>query len=55
MSDLAAPNPVIVKTIGTYRERIKEKLRIKHATERVQCAVHWTGSDGSEGGPGSPE
>ena len=33
-----------VKTIGTYRERIKEKLRIKHATELVQCAVHWTGS-----------
>ncbi|WP_373501741.1 response regulator [Desulfococcus sp.] len=33
-----------VKTIGTYRERIKEKLRIKHATELVQCAVHWTSS-----------
>ena len=33
-----------IKTIGTYRERIKEKLKIKHATELVKCAVHWTQS-----------
>ncbi|QTA80326.1 Putative Response regulator GacA [Desulfonema limicola] len=31
-----------IKTIGTYRERIKEKLKIKHATELVKCAVHWS-------------
>jgi len=30
-----------VKTIGTYRERIKEKLHIGNATELVQQAVHW--------------
>jgi len=30
-----------VKTIGTYRERIKEKLNVKHANELVRCAVHW--------------
>jgi len=30
-----------IKTIGTYRERIKEKLNLKHATELVRCAVHW--------------
>ena len=41
-----------IKTIGTYRERIKEKLRIRHATELVQCAVHWTGSIDSAGGAG---
>jgi len=31
-----------VKTIGTYRERIKEKLKIKHYTELVKIAVHWS-------------
>lgn len=30
-----------IKTIGTYRERIKEKLNIKHANELVRCAVHF--------------
>ena len=41
-----------IKTIGTYRERIKEKLRIRHATELVQCAVHWTGSGDPADGAG---
>ncbi len=31
-----------IKTIGTYRENIKEKLHIKHFTELVKVAVHWT-------------
>jgi len=31
-----------VKTIGTYRERIKEKLNLKHGAELVRFAVHWT-------------
>lgn len=44
-----------IKTIGTYRERIKEKLHLKHAVELVRCAVHWTRPDGAEGGPDSPE
>lgn len=30
-----------VKTIETYRENIKEKLKLKNATELVQHAVHW--------------
>ena len=30
-----------IKTIGTYRERIKEKLNLKHANELVRYAVHW--------------
>ena len=30
-----------VKTIGTYRERIKKKLDLKHYTELVKAAVHW--------------
>lgn len=30
-----------IKTIGTYRERIKEKLNLKHYTELVKAAVHY--------------
>ncbi len=30
-----------IKTIGTYRERIKDKLHLKHANELVRCAVHF--------------
>jgi len=30
-----------IKTIGTYRERIKEKLNLKHANELVRYAVHF--------------
>ena len=30
-----------IKTIGTYRERIKEKLNLKHYTELVKAAVFW--------------
>ena len=30
-----------IKTIGTYRERIKDKLSLKHANELVRCAVHF--------------
>lgn len=29
------------KTIGTYKERIKEKLQIKNAAELIRFAVHW--------------
>ena len=31
-----------IKTIGTYREKIKEKLSLKHYTELVKVAVHWS-------------
>lgn len=30
-----------IKTIGTYRERIKEKLNLRHANELVRYAVYW--------------
>ncbi|MBF0202047.1 MAG: response regulator transcription factor [Desulfamplus sp.] len=30
-----------IKTIGTYRERIKEKLGLKNASELTRCAVHF--------------
>ncbi len=30
-----------IKTIGTYRENIKEKLNLKHFTGLVKFAVHW--------------
>lgn len=32
---------ISIKTIGTYRERIKTKLDLKHANELVRCAVHF--------------
>lgn len=31
-----------IKTIGTYRENLKEKLNLKHFTELVKFAVHWS-------------
>ena len=37
-----------MKTIGTYRERIKDKLKLKHATELVRYAVHWEKTGKSE-------
>jgi DNA-binding NarL/FixJ family response regulator len=30
-----------VKTIGTYRERIKEKLNLRNATELLRYALNW--------------
>jgi DNA-binding NarL/FixJ family response regulator len=43
--DIADKLHLSVKTIGTYRERIKEKLNLKHATELVKQAVRWVESD----------
>lgn len=31
-----------IKTVGTYRENLKEKLNLKHYTELVKYAVHWS-------------
>ena len=39
--DIAERLFLSIKTIGTYRERIKEKLALKHANELVRCAVHF--------------
>jgi len=32
---------ISARTVGTYRERIKEKLQLKHATELVRHAIQW--------------
>jgi DNA-binding NarL/FixJ family response regulator len=39
--EIASRMNLSIKTIGTYRERIKEKLNLKHYTELVKVAVHW--------------
>ncbi|MCP3900425.1 MAG: response regulator transcription factor [Desulfobacteraceae bacterium] len=39
--DIAEKLFLSIKTIGTYRERIKEKLSLKHANELIRCAVHF--------------
>ncbi|MCD4677630.1 MAG: response regulator transcription factor [Desulfobacula sp.] len=39
--DIAENLFLSIKTIGTYRERIKEKLNLKHANELIRCAVHF--------------
>lgn len=31
-----------IKTVGTHREKIKEKFNLKHYTELVKFAVHWS-------------
>jgi DNA-binding NarL/FixJ family response regulator len=39
--DIAERLFLSIKTIGTYRERIKEKLNLKHGNELLRCAVHF--------------
>jgi DNA-binding NarL/FixJ family response regulator len=39
--EIASRLHLSIKTIGTYRERIKEKLNLKNANELVIHAVHW--------------
>lgn len=39
--EIASKLHLSIKTIGTYRERIKEKFSLKHANELVRHAVHW--------------
>lgn len=40
-SEIADKLHVSPKTIGTYRERLKEKLELKHGAELVRYAVLW--------------
>ncbi|THB81748.1 MAG: DNA-binding response regulator [Desulfobacteraceae bacterium] len=40
-SEMSGQLNISVKTIGTYRERIKEKLCFKHGSELVRTAVIW--------------
>ncbi|MCX5813148.1 MAG: response regulator transcription factor [Proteobacteria bacterium] len=35
---------VSIKTVESYRANIKEKLKLKNATELMKHAVHWVGS-----------
>ena len=40
--EIADRLPLSIKTIGTYRENLKEKLKLKHFTGLVKFAVHWS-------------
>jgi len=40
--DIADKLHLSIKTVGTYRERIKSKFNLKGANELVRYAVHWT-------------
>jgi len=48
ISDIAKRLNLSVKTIGTYRERIKEKLQLKNATELLRYAMNWVEDDRSQ-------
>ena len=39
--EIASRLNLSIKTIGTYRERIKQKLNLRHSAELVRHAVHW--------------
>lgn len=39
--EIAARLNLSMKTIGTHREKIREKLQLKHYTELVKAAVNW--------------
>ena len=41
-NEIAGKLNLSAKTIGTYRERIKEKLHLKHSGELVRHALLWT-------------
>lgn len=45
-SEIARHLGLSVKTVGTHRERIKEKMGFKHGGELVRFAVLWTESMG---------
>lgn len=47
-SEIASKLNLSVKTIGTYRERIKEKLGIRHASDLVWQATTWVEQKESE-------
>ena len=42
--EIASRLNVAVKTVETYRARIKEKLRLKDASELLQLAITWSRS-----------
>ena len=44
--EIAEQMSLSVRTISTYRERIKEKLQLKNAAELVRYAIHWVEDNG---------
>ena len=45
--EIATRLHLAVKTIETYRSRIREKLRLKNASELLQSAISWTHNHGT--------
>jgi len=50
-NEIAGKLSLSAKTIGTYRERIKEKLNLKHAHELIRHAMLWVENEGIETAP----
>ena len=44
-NEIAQKLNLSMKTIGSYRERIKEKLGLKSGNELVRNAIHWVGNE----------
>lgn len=47
-NEIAKKLSLSVKTIGTYRERIKEKLNLRHASELIRHAMLWVEKEPSD-------
>jgi len=47
-ADIARQLNVSIKTIGTHKERIKEKLGVKHSAELARYAVLWVEKEGAK-------
>ena len=45
--EIAARLRVAVKTIETYRSRVREKLKLKNSSELLQSAISWTHQHGT--------
>jgi DNA-binding NarL/FixJ family response regulator len=50
-SDIASRLNLSVKTIGTHKERIKEKLGLKSSLELIRYAIVWVEKEASEKSP----
>jgi len=46
-NEIAGKLTLSIKTIGTYRERIKEKLHLKNACELIRHAMLWAENEPS--------
>jgi DNA-binding NarL/FixJ family response regulator len=50
-NEIAKKLNLSVKTIGTYRERIKEKLNLRHASELIRHAMLWVEKEPTDMAP----